>query len=91
MQFRRKNEISGITTPWLYVGMKYSTFCWHYEDLMLSCINYSHYGKPKQYYCIPESDREKFEEVFKQKFNLHYQKDPNMLLDIFVMISPAYL
>jgi histone demethylase JARID1 len=44
MQFPRKHDISGINVPWLYIGMKYSTFCWHYEDLMLCSINYSHWG-----------------------------------------------
>jgi hypothetical protein len=43
--------------------MKYSTFCWHYEDLMLFSLNYSHSGKPKQWYSIPEADRDKFEKV----------------------------
>ena len=91
MQFPRKHDISGINIPWLYVGMKYATFCWHYEDLMLPSINYSHYGAPKQWYSIPESDREKFEKAVKQKVNLLFKKDPNILLDIVVMVSPAYL
>ena len=91
MQFTRARDISGINVPWLYVGMKYSTFCWHYEDLMLPSINYSHYGKPKQWYCVPDSDREKFEKVVKQKVNLLFKKDPNILLDLVIMVSPAYL
>jgi hypothetical protein len=24
-------EINGVTVPWLYVGMVFSTFCWHNE------------------------------------------------------------
>ena len=91
MQFPRNNDISGINIPWLYIGMKYSTFCWHFEDLMLYSINYSHWGKGKQWYCIPESDREKFDCVVKQKLNILFKKDPNILLDIITMISPGYL
>ena len=91
LQFPKKHDISGINIPWLYIGMKYSTFCWHYEDLMLPSINYSHYGKPKIWYSVPESDREKFERVIKQKVNLLFKKDPNILLDIVTMVSPAYL
>lgn len=65
MQFPRRHDISGINIPWLYIGMRYSTFCWHYEDLMLFSINYSHWGAPKQWYCVPESDREKLEKAVK--------------------------
>ncbi len=91
MQFPRAKDISGINIPWLYIGMKYSTFCWHYEDLMLNSINYSHWGHPKVWYCVPDYDREKFEKAVKQKLSLVFEKDPNILLDIVTMISPTYL
>lgn len=71
--------------------MRYSTFCWHYEDLMLYSINYSHWGQPKQWYSVAESNREKFEKAVKQKISLLFKKDPNILLDIVTMVSPAYL
>jgi len=71
--------------------MKYSTFCWHYEDLMLYSINYNHWGKPKLWYGVPEYDREKFEKAVKSKVAMLFKKDPNILLDIVTMISPAYL
>jgi len=91
MQFPRRNDISGINVPWLYIGMRYSSFCWHYEDLMLFSINYSHCGAAKQWYSVPESDREKLEKAVKQKASLLFKKDPNILLDIVTMVSPAYL
>jgi histone demethylase JARID1 len=91
MQFPRSKDISGINVPWLYIGMKYSTFCWHYEDLMLYSINYSHWGKPKLWYGVPESNRERFEKAVKSKIALLFKKDPNILLDIITMVSPAYL
>lgn len=91
MQFPRIRDISGINVPWLYVGMKYSTFCWHYEDLMLYSINYNHWGKPKLWYGVPEEHREKFEKAAKQKNFLLFKKDPNILLDINTMIDPCYL
>ena len=86
-----EREISGINMPWLYIGMKYSTFCWHYEDLMLYSVNYNHWGKPKIWYGVPESDRDKFDKAAKQKLALIFKKEPNLLLDIITMINPAYL
>jgi histone demethylase JARID1 len=75
----------------MYIGMKYSTFCWHYEDLMLHSINYNHWGKPKLWYGIPESCRENFERAIKEKCSLLFKKDPNILFDVITMVSPAYL
>lgn len=91
MQFDRNEEISGINAPWLYVGMRWSTFCWHYEDLMLFSMNYAHWGSAKQWYCIPEEDREKFVAACKQKLPLLFSKDSNILHDMVTMISPTYL
>lgn len=83
--------MSGINTPWMYVGMKFSTFCWHFEDLMLPSINFNHAGKPKLWYGVPLSHREKFDRAVKEKCSLLFKKDPNILLDVITMISPSFL
>lgn len=83
--------MSGINVAWMYVGMKFSTFCWHFEDLMLPSINYNHYGKPKLWYGVPENNREKFDKAVREKCSLLFKKDPNILFDVITMISPTYL
>ena len=91
LQFPSIKPMSGINVPWVYVGMKFSTFCWHFEDLMLPSINYSHYGKPKLWYGVPENNREKFDRAVKEKCSLLFKKDPNILFDVTTMVSPTYL
>jgi len=55
--------IPGVTEPMLYVGMLFSTFCWHVEDHNLYSINYHHLGAPKTWYGVPGDAAGAFEEV----------------------------
>ena len=71
--------------------MLYSSFCWHYEDIMMYSINYMHQGFGKMWYGIPLQDGAKFERVAKQKHKDQNKEDPNFLLNINTMISPGYL
>lgn len=43
----KKDSISGITSPWVYMGMLFASFCWHVEDNYMYSINYMHRGAPK--------------------------------------------
>ena len=55
------DAVPGIVVPWLYVGMQFSSFCWHVEDHLFYSVNYHHYGEPKRWYSVPGSARKAFE------------------------------
>lgn len=58
-----KTPVNGINVPWLYVGMLFSSFCWHNEDNYFYSINYNHFGSAKQWYGVPGNAAELFETV----------------------------
>lgn len=91
LAFCKGKDISGINIPWFYLGMLYSSFCWHYEDLMMYSLNYMHEGAGKIWYSISPEHREKFEKVAGKKFRQLKKEDPNFLFNINSMISPDYL
>lgn len=86
-----------MTIPWVYMGMQFSTFCWHVEDLWLNSINYSHRGATKTWYVIPESDKEKFDAYVLKKTgkrellnSITYMIDPLELIENGIKIYKAY-
>jgi hypothetical protein len=57
------NEVPGVTSPMVYLGMLFSWFAWHVEDHELHSINYLHTGAPKTWYAVPGDAAQAFEEV----------------------------
>lgn len=86
-----QNEISGVTVPWLYVGMMFSTFCWHCEDHYTYSANYQHLGATKTWYGIPGEDALKFEAALKANVPDLMEKQPNLMFQLVTMLSPQTL
>ena len=86
-----KTDISGMTVPWLYVGMCFSTFCWHNEDHYTYSINYQHFGEAKTWYGIPGSHAIKFEDVMKRAVPELFEQQPDLLLQLVTIFSPERL
>eukprot|EP01113_Clastostelium_recurvatum_P018013 TRINITY_DN2125_c0_g1_i1.p1 TRINITY_DN2125_c0_g1~~TRINITY_DN2125_c0_g1_i1.p1 ORF type:complete len:842 (+),score=204.27 TRINITY_DN2125_c0_g1_i1:177-2702(+) len=84
-------SIVGVTSPMMYVGMLFSSFCWHTEDNYLYSINYLHHGANKMWYGIPASASEQFEEVMKRSMPQLFERHPDLLHMLVTMISPGTL
>lgn len=86
-----KSDISGMTVPWLYVGMVFSTFCWHNEDHYTYSANYQHFGDTKTWYGIPGEDAERFEEAMRNAVPELFEKQPDLLFQLVTLLSPEQL
>ncbi|KAF9993432.1 hypothetical protein BGZ80_002474 [Entomortierella chlamydospora] len=86
-----KSDISGMMVPWLYVGMCFSTFCWHNEDHYTYSINYMHWGATKTWYGVPASDALKFEDTMRQAVPELFEQQPDLLFQLVTMLSPGRL
>ncbi|KAG5648789.1 hypothetical protein DXG03_000138 [Asterophora parasitica] len=67
-----KSDISGMTVPWTYVGMAFSTFCWHNET----------------WYGIPGDDAEKFEAAIKGEAPDLFEAQPDLLFQLVTLMNP---
>ncbi|PPR02653.1 hypothetical protein CVT24_002136 [Panaeolus cyanescens] len=86
-----KSDISGMTVPWTYVGMAFSTFCWHNEDHYTYSINYMHWGETKTWYGIPGLDAEKFEAAIKKEAPDLFESQPDLLFQLVTLMNPQRL
>ncbi|XP_078608258.1 protein Jumonji-like isoform X2 [Branchiostoma floridae x Branchiostoma japonicum] len=57
---RYLGSMSGVTAPWLLVGMLFTTSCWSCDSHKLPSIEYLHTGADKIWYSIPQSEHVKF-------------------------------
>ena len=83
-----KEDIPGVISPWIYVGMCFSTFCWHYEDHFLYSINYLWEGSPKLWYGVPGDEADLFEAAMKAYAPELFDQQPDLLFHLVTMISP---
>ncbi|RDL38759.1 uncharacterized protein BP5553_03099 [Venustampulla echinocandica] len=86
-----KSDISGMTVPWLYVGMIFSTFCWHNEDHYAYSANYQHFGSTKTWYGIPGEDAEKFENAMREAVPELFETQPDLLFQLVTLLTPEQL
>jgi histone demethylase JARID1 len=84
----RNEKISGVTIPWIYLGMKFSSFCWHVEDLYINSLNYNHKGSSKIWYIIPGAEKERFDEFVRKLYNKQLSSKPDFMHRITLMIDP---
>ncbi|KAJ6772994.1 LYSINE-SPECIFIC DEMETHYLASE [Salix koriyanagi] len=61
------DDIPGVTSPMVYIGMLFSWFAWHVEDHELHSMNFLHIGSPKTWYSVPGDYVFAFEEVIRTK------------------------
>ncbi|KAI5705479.1 hypothetical protein M8J76_005240 [Diaphorina citri] len=81
-------NISGMKVPWMYVGMCFSTFCWHNEDHWSYSINYLHWGEAKTWYGVPGSSAEHFEEVMYSAVPELFVSQPDLLHQLVTIMNP---
>ncbi|KAH9808328.1 JmjC domain, hydroxylase-domain-containing protein [Melampsora americana] len=86
-----KSDIAGMTQPWIYVGMVFSTFAWHKEDHYTYSVNYHHWGDTKTWYGVPGEDDEKLETAMKQAAPELFEQQPDVMYQLVTLMSPGRL
>ncbi|XP_050209589.1 lysine-specific demethylase ELF6 [Mercurialis annua] len=61
------DDIPGVTSPMVYIGMMFSWFAWHVEDHELHSMNFLHTGSGKTWYAVPGDYAFAFEDVIRTK------------------------
>ncbi|KAL3833496.1 hypothetical protein ACJIZ3_008232 [Penstemon smallii] len=85
------HNIAGVMVPWLYVGMLFSSFCWHFEDHCFYSMNYHHWGEPKCWYSVPGNEALAFEKVMRDSLPDLFEAQPDLLFQLVTMLNPSVL
>uniref|UniRef100_A0A0E0LG03 [Histone H3]-trimethyl-L-lysine(4) demethylase n=1 Tax=Oryza punctata TaxID=4537 RepID=A0A0E0LG03_ORYPU len=86
-----RDNIAGVMVPWLYIGMLFSSFCWHVEDHCFYSINYLHWGEPKCWYGVPGAEANAFEQVMRNALPDLFDAQPDLLFHLVTMLNPSIL
>ncbi|KAH6800440.1 Transcription factor jumonji family protein / zinc finger family protein [Perilla frutescens var. hirtella] len=84
-------NISGVVVPWLYIGMCFSSFCWHVEDHHLYSLNYLHWGDPKMWYGVPGNRATSLEDAMRKHLPDLFEEQPDLLNALVTQLSPSVL
>ncbi|KAL8166447.1 hypothetical protein V2J09_007946 [Rumex salicifolius] len=84
-------DISGVQVPWLYIGMCFSSFCWHVEDHYLYSLNYMHFGAPKLWYGVPGKEASRLEDAMRKHLPELFDEQPDLLHKLVTQLSPSIL
>lgn len=85
------DDIPGVTSPMIYIGMLFSWFAWHVEDHELHSLNFLHFGSPKTWYAVPAHHALPFEELIRAKAyggNLDHLASLSLLGEKTNLLSP---
>ncbi|XP_065848080.1 lysine-specific demethylase JMJ18 [Euphorbia lathyris] len=86
-----ESDISGVVVPWLYIGMCFSSFCWHVEDHHLYSLNYLHWGDPKVWYGVPGNHASNLERAMRKHLPDLFKEQPHLLNELVTQLSPSVL
>uniref|UniRef100_A0A7N8YK11 [histone H3]-trimethyl-L-lysine(4) demethylase n=1 Tax=Mastacembelus armatus TaxID=205130 RepID=A0A7N8YK11_9TELE len=82
-------DICGMKLPWLYVGMCFSSFCWHIEDHWTIYLGIM--GEPKTWYGAPGYAAEHLEAVMKKLAPELFESQPDLLHQLVTIMNPNTL
>ena len=84
-------DVPGVSSPFMYIGMVFASFCWHTEDNYLYSINHLHMGAPKRWYGVPSHAADQFERAIRDIVPGLFQDQPELLHLLVTQIPPSYL